>query len=267
MTIKISSILVTYNESKRLAECLNSYSFCDEIIVYDMGSTDSSVEIAQKFASEVRIIPRVDYVEKIWKRIISEAKNDWVILLDPDEIFPTAVSTYIEYIINTQPKVALISIPWKYYFLEEPLNSTNWGRNHFKARVFNKNNIEISGIMFDGIKTKPSYLSYTIPYELGFIIRHYWIDSIPQLFSKHWRYIRNDGETRFKKGERFDGKRLIKDMIKSLSNDLFKYQGINDGWRGIFLSVFHTWFIFSCHISLCHYQYFVIPNTRNEHSS
>lgn len=262
-----SAIIVTFNESKRLAECLQAFSQCDEVLVYDMGSTDGSVEIALKHATEVRHIPRVEVVEKAWNRVIREAKNDWIILLDPDEVFPSAIFPELERIINTTPDLAMISIPWKYYFLGKPLNSTTWGREHFKSRVFHRQRVELTGILFKGILVKPGFTEYCCPTDSGYVIQHYWIDSLPQLFSKHWRYIKNDGEARYMRGERFSLKTLLRETYRSLRKNLVDYNGAKDGWRGIFLSFFHAWFIFMCHLSLCCYQYLKAPTKTDERPS
>jgi len=256
LVIPITSIVIVCNERRRLADCLKSLFLSDQILVYDMGSTDGSVDIAKQFASEVRQIEQVDIVEKVWGKAVSEAKNDWVILLDPDEVFPSHLFTEIFDVIRNQQDLGLISVPWVYYFLGKRLTSTTWGREHYKARIFNRHKIEISGLLFEGIKLKPGYLRYTFPYDSGNAIQHYWIDSIPQLFAKHWRYIKHDGEARYKKGQRFNFKRKIKDTYKTLRKDLLDYNGLGDGWRGFFLSFFHAWFIWMCYISLCYYQFF-----------
>ena len=254
--ISFSAIIITFNESSRLENSLKSFSKCKELIVYDMGSTDSSIDIAEQYATEVRHISRVEFVEKAWKNVIKQAKNDWIILLDPDEVFPAEIFPELEHLIYQQLNIALVSIPWKYYFLGKPLNSTHWGQDHFKARVFNRKNVEISGLIFDGIKLKAGYEMYTFPYSSGYVIRHYWIDSLPQLFKKHWRYIKHDGEARFKKGQRYSIRRQFKDAYKTLRKDLVDYKGLKDGVRGIFLSFFHAWFIWMCHLSLGYYQFF-----------
>ncbi len=266
-TVKISAIVICFNDATHLADSLESLSLCDEILFFDMGSTDGSVEIAEKYSNQIQSIERVEIVEKVWEGSIKTAENDWVILLDPDEIFPAESIKEIRKLISENPKVSLISIPWKYYFLGKPLNSTHWGKDHFKARVFNRQHVEISGLIFDGIKLKPGFETYKLPYSSGYIIRHYWIDSIPQLFGKHWRYIKHDGEDRYHKGQRFTLKRQIIDSYKTLRKDLLDYNGIKDGIRGIFLSFFHAWFIWMCHFSLWKYQTFKAGKLEDESSS
>lgn len=263
-SVPFSASVVVYNEKQRLASCLDGLKPSDQIVVYDMGSIDGSIEIARKHATEVRRIPRVEVVEKVWSQISREAKNDWIILLDPDEVFPEAIFPELERIIQTMPEVGMISIPWKFYFLGKPLNSTAWGKERFKSRVFHRQRVEITGILFKGILVKPDYTEYRFPPDAGYVIHHYWIDSIPQLFSKHWRYIKNDGEARYNCGERFNLRTQLHKTFISLKKNLVDYHGAKDGWRGIFLSFFHAWFIFMCHLSLCCYQYLKTPTKNNE---
>ena len=40
---KISAFVITFNEEKNIDECLASLDFCDEIVVVDSYSTDSTV--------------------------------------------------------------------------------------------------------------------------------------------------------------------------------------------------------------------------------
>ena len=51
----ISAILITLNEEKNIARCLESVSFCNEIIVIDGSSSDKTIEIAKSFGAKVEI--------------------------------------------------------------------------------------------------------------------------------------------------------------------------------------------------------------------
>lgn len=80
----LSVAIITKNEEKKLPSCLDSVSFSDDIIVVDSGSTDRTVEIAQKFGCRV--------YQEDWKgygpqknSAVEKCSNDWVLLLDADE--------------------------------------------------------------------------------------------------------------------------------------------------------------------------------------
>jgi glycosyltransferase involved in cell wall biosynthesis len=252
--MNLSAIVITYNESARLAECLASLRTCDELLVFDMHSSDGSAEIARGTADRVVGIDQADVVEKVWPQVVREAKNDWVILIDPDEVFPSALLPELETLIRDQPEVGLVAILWKYYFLGNPLNSTSWGREHFKARIFHRGRVELTGMLFDGIRVKEGYEKFTFPTDSGFVLKHYWADSWAQLRAKHERYIRNDGEARYNRGERYSVTRQMRETWRTLRKDLCDYNGLRDGWQGISLSFFHAIFIKRCHFSLLRYQ-------------
>ncbi len=83
--IKISCVIITYNEEENLAECLKSVSWCDEIIVVDSGSTDKTVEIAEKFGAKVFKKNFTGYGEQK-QYAVSLASNDWIFSIDADEV-------------------------------------------------------------------------------------------------------------------------------------------------------------------------------------
>ena len=52
---KLSGLIITYNEEKNIAEILECFDFCDEIIIVDSFSTDKTLEIAKNLP-KVKII-------------------------------------------------------------------------------------------------------------------------------------------------------------------------------------------------------------------
>ena len=79
-----SVVVITRDAAPQLEACLSSASFADEILVVDSGSTDQTLEIAQKLGARI--------VEKEWlgfgrqkQFAVDAAANDWVLCLDADE--------------------------------------------------------------------------------------------------------------------------------------------------------------------------------------
>ena len=50
---KISAVVTVFNEEKNIEKCLKSVLFADEIILVDNGSTDSTVQKAQKLTKKI----------------------------------------------------------------------------------------------------------------------------------------------------------------------------------------------------------------------
>ena len=86
--IKFTGIVVTFNDDRYLRSSLSSISFCDQIIVIDLGSFDNSVAIANEMEAEVIEHRWVPIADQIRQKALKFSKNQWVIFIDPDEVFP-----------------------------------------------------------------------------------------------------------------------------------------------------------------------------------
>jgi glycosyltransferase involved in cell wall biosynthesis len=82
--LPISACIVSYREEARIADCLRSVSFCDEVVVVDSGSDDRTREIAAAHGARV--------IEHAWPGHIEQknfaidhASFEWVLCLDCDE--------------------------------------------------------------------------------------------------------------------------------------------------------------------------------------
>jgi len=89
----ISIITPTYNSAKTLTFCLDSIKNQDyrgeiEIIIADGGSTDSTLEIAQKYTD--KIYPNPLKTGEAGKAAgVKQAKNEIIALIDSDNILPS----------------------------------------------------------------------------------------------------------------------------------------------------------------------------------
>jgi len=59
--LALSAVVICYNEQDRIARCLESLAFCDEIIVVDSNSTDATREIARNHTKQVFEQPFLGY--------------------------------------------------------------------------------------------------------------------------------------------------------------------------------------------------------------
>src|ERR1700748_1157315 len=83
--VKISVVIITFNEEKNIGRCLNSVrNIADEIIVADSFSTDNTVSIAKGYDAKVISRAFVGYAEQK-NHATQQAANDWILSLDADE--------------------------------------------------------------------------------------------------------------------------------------------------------------------------------------
>jgi glycosyltransferase involved in cell wall biosynthesis len=80
----LSACVITLDEEDRIADCLASLDFCDEILVVDSHSRDRTRELAG--AAGARVIER-DWPGHVAQKefAVRAAQHDWVLCLDADE--------------------------------------------------------------------------------------------------------------------------------------------------------------------------------------
>ena len=81
---KISACIITYNEEDNIRRCLESVTWCDEIVVVDNFSTDNTVEICLEYTPKVHQHEWLGYIGQ--RNLVREmASHTWVLFLDADE--------------------------------------------------------------------------------------------------------------------------------------------------------------------------------------
>ncbi|MBS1258714.1 MAG: Cell division coordinator CpoB [Candidatus Scalindua arabica] len=82
----LSLCMIVKNEEKFLPMCLESVSdYVDEIIIVDTGSTDKTVEIAERYGAKVYHHPWENSFSKARNYSLKYATCDWIMWLDADE--------------------------------------------------------------------------------------------------------------------------------------------------------------------------------------
>ena len=107
---KISAIVTTFNEAESIADCLESLTWCDEILVVDSHSTDATRKIARQFDG-VRVLRRTYYgaaSQKNWA--IDRCRHDWVLILDADERVTPGLKREIETLLAAPSPATAYSI-------------------------------------------------------------------------------------------------------------------------------------------------------------
>ncbi|MBZ0265769.1 glycosyltransferase family 2 protein [bacterium] len=80
----LSVVIIAKDEEARIAECLRSVDFADEVIVADTGSHDATPRICTALGARVEHIPFTGYGSSK-QRAIGFASSEWILSLDADE--------------------------------------------------------------------------------------------------------------------------------------------------------------------------------------
>jgi glycosyltransferase involved in cell wall biosynthesis len=250
--VPVTAFIITCNEDRRLRECISKLSFCSQIVVVDLGSTDNTLSIVNAFNVELHHATHQPIAEIVRKEYLSICRHDWILYVDPDECCPDALADVVAPYLS-QDDVGIIKLPWEFYFKDKPLHGTVWGGKNYKVFLINKNRVLLNDHVHRGFSLLPNNREILIPWEQPYVVKHFWMDTYKGLFSKHLRYIRSEGRSRFLNGERFDLQLLARETYLAFVRHTNKAV-LKDGFVGIFLLFFYPAYIFFSILSLGLYQ-------------
>lgn len=112
--------ILTLNEEKRIATCIASARFADQIIVVDSGSQDKTREIAESLGAEVYNYPEWQGFAVQRNRILQHAKGEYIFFLDADEEIPAAMQAEIQNVVSAG-KDEIWEVQWNQVAFGKPL--------------------------------------------------------------------------------------------------------------------------------------------------
>jgi glycosyltransferase involved in cell wall biosynthesis len=227
----LSIIIVTKNESEHIARCLESISWADEIIVFDSGSTDNTVEICKTFTPHV--------YETDWpgfgpqkQRALNKASGDWVLSIDADEqITKELQAEILQAIHNPQNIHHGFEIPRLSSYCGKQIRHGGWWPDYV-LRLFQKKQGEFSNSLVHERVILNGFIS-----KLKNPILHDSYTSLEEVLDKTNNYSSLGAEMLFDKGKKSS---LIQAIFRALWT-FFRTYLINasflDGEQGLMLAI------------------------------
>lgn len=134
--MKISATIITYNEERNLPRAIESLRCADEILVVDSGSSDRTVEIAEKLGAKVIDSPWPGYAKQ--KNFAAErAEHDWILSLDADESLSEALEAEIWKLKKAGPKCDAYTMPRMAQYLGRWITHSGWYPDR-KVRLYHR---------------------------------------------------------------------------------------------------------------------------------
>ena len=108
----LSVAIIACNEAHRIARCLKSVSFADQIVVLDSGSTDDTVAIARGLGADVEVTPDWPGFGPQKNRALARCRYRWVLSIDADEQVSGALAAEILRVLREAPAEATVAGYW-----------------------------------------------------------------------------------------------------------------------------------------------------------
>lgn len=133
----LSVVIITKNEEDKIARCLESVKWADEIVIVDDLSSDDTVKICREYTDKIIIHKLDDNFDNQRNIGIDNATSNWILQMDADEIVTEKLRREIEKILVSNSGFSGFKFKRKNYFLDKPLLHGGW--YHDFLRIFRKN--------------------------------------------------------------------------------------------------------------------------------
>ncbi len=141
--MKITATIITLNEERNIARAIESLRCSDEILIVDSGSSDRTVELAEKLGARA--------IEADWRgfaaqknRAAEQAAHDWILSLDADEALSEALEAEIWNLKKAGPQYDSYTMPRLACYLGRWILHSGWYPDR-KVRLYDRRQAQWAG--------------------------------------------------------------------------------------------------------------------------
>lgn len=238
MVSQISVVINTFNEEKNIKKTIESLNWAEEIVVVDDGSTDRTYEILTKLKREkpsLRIFRHrsAGYVEPARNFAISKASNEWILILDADEVLPESLVKRLAEIAAEMKLIDFVRIPRKNLIFGYWMQASMWWPD-YNVRFFKKGKVTWQSKIHRPPETTGEGLD--LPAEEKYAIIHQNYVTISQFLARMDRYTTIQARELKQEGYKFEWKDLFEKPLSEFLSRFFANSGYKDGVHGLALS-------------------------------
>lgn len=229
--MNISAIVLAKNNENTIRKTLESLQGFNDVVVYDNGSTDLTMQIAQEF-------PNVNLIQGEFKgfgwtknQAASFAKNDWILIIDSDEVVDKKLFEILKH--KTLDEKCVYKLNFKAFYKDIQVKYCGWNNQKIK-RLYNKKQTHYNSndvhedIITEGFKIE----------ELGGNVEHYSYHSISQFVIKADHYSTLFAQNNVGKKKSSPLKAYFNGFYSFIRTYIFK-RGFLDGYVGLVIAFSH----------------------------
>ncbi len=233
----VSALIVTYNEEKKIASCLEALAWADEILVVDAKSTDQTRAICLEPGRSWT--PKIKVLERAWTGFraqrnfsLSQAAHDWVLVVDADEICTPELAKKVRSLLDqpSGPELHAYKVHRQEFFQGKRIFYGMWNPS-YQDRFFNKNGVQYINDVheYPVFKNPPGKIHESLLHHSHLTVERY--------IEKLNHYTTIEAQDRFNQGQRTTVFKLIGAFPAHALKSYFYYKAYKDGVHGVIISL------------------------------
>lgn len=205
------------------------------MLVVDMSSDDGTVDIARDLGARVLNHERIGFVEPARAFSCAQARGEWILILDADELVPAPLARELRRIAREDLADA-VRIPRLNYILGGPLLHSGWNPDRDRhLRFFKQGHVELSPRIHVGPRIRAGARQLDLPEGPDMALVHFNYTDTAQFLEKLNTYTSVEAQQAQQSGERPSIRLTLWRASRDFAARYLWHGGWRDGWRGLHL--------------------------------
>jgi (heptosyl)LPS beta-1,4-glucosyltransferase len=244
MGVELAAVVLTFNEERNIAACIESLRWADEVIVFDSGSSDRTREIAADSGAVVRQHPFRNYSQQR-QAALEQAGAAWVFFVDADERATPELAAEVRRAIAGGGGPVGYWVPRKNFMFGKWIQGGGWSPD-YQLRLLRPDLAR-----YDPRREVHEVASLDGP--AGYLenrLIHYNYDSVAEFRAKQSRYIDFEARILLEKGVRARPYTYLTMPLREFWRRFILLRGYRDGAYGLLLAGLMAYYVFLTYLRL-----------------
>ena len=225
----LSVVLIAHEEAHRIARCLESLLWPDEIVVVvSEQTTDGTVEVARRFTDRV-FVRRFEGFSDQRGWADQQARGDWIMWVDCDEVVPDGLAREIQETLAS-PRFKAYRVPRLDYMFGRWIRHGGW-YPQYHVRLYRRGAARWVGDVHEKVEVAATLGTLCHP------MLHYSHGRVGDWVAKMTRYTSLEAEAMHEAGVRMTLPRLLAEPPLYSGYKYIWQQGWRDGAHGLALAL------------------------------
>jgi glycosyltransferase involved in cell wall biosynthesis len=234
---RIAAMVLTLDEERHIAACLDTLRWADELVVFDSFSADRTAQVARSAGAQVIQHPFQNFAQQR-NAALQCSTADWVFFVDADERCTYELAREIRQVTHGDEH-PVWATPRDNYLFGRLTRGAGWFPD-YQARLFH-----VGRAFFDSRREVHEVAEFegTMGY-LRHTLIHYNYDHVAQFHEKQRRYAELEAGILFKQGVWPKPQNFVLQPMREFRRRFFSLKGYRDGLHGLRLSLLLAYYNF-----------------------
>lgn len=239
MPSTLAAIVITKNEERNIAPCLEALRWVDQLIVVDAESADRTVDLARRYTPHVFVRPWPGFGPQK-NFALAQANSDWILIVDADERVTVPLrDELLRTVRGTVPDdVAGFEIPRRNFFYGRWLRGGGVYPD-YQIRLLRRGAGRYDDtLVHERLELKGRVARLVHPFD------HYSIPTVAEHFRKIARYTTLAAGEKLKAGNELSAAQIGLHHLGTFAKSYLLRKGFLDGVPGLIAALFAAMYTF-----------------------